>query len=112
HSSGTTARGKSFSRTTDLTVSVDTEAQCLAIDGTSKGTVGKYDVDLTIEGFQGCRNACPTAGTAKATVDGPLVKPASITVTFDGSDTADVKVHARKDRELKVKMDCEAGEAE
>lgn len=112
HSSGTTARGRSFSRSTDLTVSVDTAAQCLTIDGTSRGTIGKYDVDLTIEGFRGCRDACPTAGVARATVDGPLVKDASITVTFDGSDHADVKVHARRDRELRVKMDCAAGEAE
>jgi hypothetical protein len=112
HSSGTTARGKSFSRSTDLTVSVDTQAQCLAIDGTSHGTIGKYDVDLTIEGFHACRNACPTAGIARATVDGPLVKDASITVTFDGSDTAHVQVHARRDRDRSVKMDCEAGEAE
>jgi hypothetical protein len=78
HSSGTTALGKSFSRTTALTVSVATQAQCVALDGTSRGTVGNYDVDLTLEGFRGV--ATPARPReSHGTVDRPLVKDAPIT---------------------------------
>lgn len=114
-SSGTTKRGKAFTRATDLSIVADVSTHCATMDGVSKGTIGKYDVDLTVTGFKGCRDACPTAGSARATVDGPLVKNASVEVTFDGSDSAHVKVdrgEGRKKRELDVTMDCSAAEAE
>jgi len=110
-SSGTTKRGKSFSRQTDLAIVADVATHCAQIDGTSNGTVGRYDINLTIEGFKGCRDACPTAGLARATVDGPLVKNASVEVTFDGSEKAHVKIQARKTRERDIALDCQAGEA-
>jgi hypothetical protein len=110
-SSGTTARGRSFARQTDLSIVADVTTHCASIDGVSKGTVGRYEVDLTIQGFKGCRDACPTAGLARATVDGPLIKDASVEVTFDGSDRARVKIDARRKRELTVTMDCAAAEA-
>ena len=110
-SNGTTKRGKDFSRQTDLSIVADVSTHCAQLDGVSKGSIGKYDIDLTIEGFKGCRDACPTAGVARATVDGPLVKNASVEVTFDGSDKAHVKIDARKKREKDVALDCEAAEA-
>jgi hypothetical protein len=109
-SSGTTKRGKSFSRETNLSIVADLATHCAEIDGTSKGSVGRYDINLTIEGFKGCRDACPTAGLARATVDGPFVKNASVEVTFDGSDKAHVKIQARKKHERDIALDCEAGE--
>lgn len=113
-SSGTTRRGKTFARQTDLAIVADVSTHCASIDGTSSGQIGSDDVDLTIEGFKGCRDACPTAGVARATVNGPLIENASITATFDGSDRAHVKVdrgtHRRKS-ELDVAMDCAAAEA-
>lgn len=111
-SSGTTARGRSYSRATNVTVATDMGTHCVAIDGTSTGKVGPYDIDLTIDGFRACRDTCPTAGTARANVNGPLVRGASITVTFDGSDQIAAKVDARRDRELSITLDCQAGEAE
>lgn len=109
-SNGVTKRGKDFSRTTDLTIVADVSTHCAKIDGTSKGTVGKYDVDLSIAGFEGCRDVCPTAGVARASVDGPLVK-ASVEVTFDGSEKAHAKITARRNRELDIALDCQANEA-
>jgi len=110
-SSGITKRGKDFSRTTDLTIAADIATHCAKIDGTSKGSVGKYDVDLSVNGFEGCRDACPTAGAAHASVDGPLVK-ASVDVPFDGGDKAHATIPARKPRELDVALDCQANETE
>lgn len=108
---GTTTRGKPFSRQTDLSIVADVATHCAQLDGVSKGSIGNYDVDLTIEGFKGCRDACPAAGLARATVNGPLVKNASVEVTFDGTDKAHVKVDARKEREVDIALDCEAAEA-
>lgn len=110
-SNGTTKRGKSFVRTTDLSIVADVTTHCATMAGTSKGSIGRYEVDLEVTGFKGCRDACPTAGTAHATVNGPLVNDASVDVTFDGSKSAHVKVSARKTRTLDVAMDCSAAEA-
>lgn len=109
-SSGTTKRGKDFNRKTDLTIVADVATHCAKLDGTSKGSIGKYDVDLSISGFEGCRDVCPSAGLAKATVNGPLVN-ASVEVTFNGSEKAHAKIVARKTRELDVNLDCQANEA-
>lgn len=109
-SSGTTKRGKEVHRTTDLSIVADVATHCATIDGTSKGSVGRYDVDLKITGFAGCRDACPTAGVARATVNGPLVN-ASVEVTFDGSEKAHAKISARKTREVDIELDCQANEA-
>jgi hypothetical protein len=111
HSSGTTKRGKDYARHTDLSIVADIATHCAQIDGASKGNVGAYEIDLTIEGFKGCRDVCPSAGLARATVDGPLVKSASIEVSFDGSDKAHVKTHIKKDRERDIALDCDAAEA-
>ena len=111
-SSGTTKRNKTFARHTDVAATLDVSTHCAQVDGVSKGTIGKYDVNLTIEGVKRCRDACPTAGLAKATVDGPLVKGASVEVTFDGSDKAHVKIDSkRRTSERDIALDCAASEA-
>jgi hypothetical protein len=113
-SNGETKRGVKFARETNLAITADVSTHCASIDGTSKGTLGRYDVNLMIEGFKGCRDACPTAGLAKATVDGPFIRNASVEVRFDGSDEAQVKIDRgtnRRKTNHEVKMDCEAAEA-
>lgn len=110
-SSGKTKRGLAFERHTDLTIVVDTKAECADIDGVSKGSVGRTDVDLTIEGVHACRHVCPTKGSAHATVNGPLIKNTSIEVAFDGSDQAHVTIQAKKKRERDITLDCDAAEA-
>jgi hypothetical protein len=111
HSNGTTKRGVSYERHTDATIIADVTTHCGQIDGVSKGSVGRYDIDLSVQGLKGCRNQCPTAGVAHATVDGPLVKSTAIDVTFDGSSSAHVLVSGKKQRDLDVALDCDNGEA-
>lgn len=113
-SSGETKRGVKFARETNLAITADVSTRCASIDGTSKGTLGRYDINLMIEGFKGCQNACPTAGLAKATVDGPFINNASVEVRFDGSDEAKVRIDRgtnRRKTDHEVKMDCEGAEA-
>jgi hypothetical protein len=108
HSSGTTKRGIAFSRHTDLTAAYDAKTKCLAIDGVSKGTIGRFDLDLELDGFKGCPAACPSAGVAKATLRGPLGHSDDLKVTFDGGDAAHV-VGPR--RSFDVKLACADAES-
>lgn len=107
HSDGKTKRGVAFSRHTDLTIVADTDTKCVAIDGVSKGSIGRFDLDLTIDGFKGCQNACPTAGVAKATLRTPR-REVDIELSFDGSDSAHVTAPKHH---FDVKLDCDAAEA-
>ncbi|MBX3220100.1 MAG: hypothetical protein KF795_06235 [Labilithrix sp.] len=114
-SSGTTKRGRDFATATDVSIVADVTTHCAKLSGASKGSVGRYELDLTFEGFEGCRDVCPSAGTARARVDGPLVKNASVEVVFDGSSTAKVKVdrgEGRRTSQRDVALDCDAAEAE
>ncbi|MBX3258267.1 MAG: hypothetical protein KF782_01000 [Labilithrix sp.] len=114
-SSGTTKRGRDFATATDVSIVADVTTRCATMSGTSKGNVARYDLDLTLEGFEGCGDACPSAGTARARVDGPLVQNASVEVVFDGSATAKVKVErgeGRRTSNVDVAIDCDAAEAQ
>lgn len=114
-SSGTTKRGRDFATTTDIAIVADVETHCAKLSGASKGKVARHEIDLTLEGFEGCRDACPSAGTARARVDGPLVANATVEVVFDGSSTAKVKVErgeGRRTSHLDVALDCDAAEAQ
>lgn len=111
HSNGSTKRGKDFARQTELSIVADVTTRCATIDGSSKGSIGRYDVDLTIAGFEACRDVCPTAGVARANVSGPLSRDVSVEVTFDGSDTAHATISARKMRKVDVALDCQTNEA-
>ncbi len=108
-SSGTTKRGKSFDRTTDASIAANVDTRCATIDGVSKGSVGRWDVNVTIEGFSACENACPSAGAARATLRGPLGKERDLSVRFDGS--AKASVTGFRGRTFDLALDCEAAEA-
>jgi hypothetical protein len=107
HSDGKTKRGIAFSRHTDLSIVADVDTKCVAIDGVSNGSIGKFDLDLTIDGFKGCRDACPTAGTAKATLR-TSNRAIDIELSFDGSDSAHVKAPKHQ---FDVKLACDDAEA-
>jgi hypothetical protein len=109
-SSGETKRGKTFARHTDLSIVADVSSHCAKIDGVSKGSIGKYEIDLTVEGLDGCRDQCPRAGKVSATVDGPALKGAAVSVVFDGSPNAHVSTKHKGD--FDVALDCDAAEAE
>lgn len=110
-SSGTTQRGRHFDRQTDLSIRADVATHCAQMDGRSTGSLGDYDVELGIEGLRVCRDTCPSAGVARATVSGPRMRDRSIEVRFDGSDLARVTIEGRGTREVDVALDCDAAEA-
>lgn len=89
HWSTTTRRGKEIAQTSDLDLVIDTTTDCLTVDGTARGHWGDYDFDKTIEGLQICPDACPSAGTVRAEIEG-WAKDRSLVIEFDGSEIARV----------------------
>lgn len=107
--SGKTKRGKEYSRSTDVSLSVDVAKRCLQGSGVAKGTIGGFDLELTIDDLAVCEDACPTRGNARASVKGRLGRERAIEVVFDGTDHA--KVTTPRGKELSVKMACADGES-
>lgn len=103
HWTATTRRDKEVEQTSDLSVVVDTTNDCLTIGGTTSGHVGELDVDATLEGLTVCPEACPSAGTVTVHADGRW-KERSLTIDFDGSNTASVKTASG--RSFEVEMVC------
>lgn len=83
--------GVSVDHTSDLTVDIDTAAGCVTMNGNASTAVSARGVETTLSDVRVCRNsggeaACPTGtvtNTAKASKK-------SVTVSFDGSDSAEV----------------------
>jgi hypothetical protein len=100
--SGTTRRGQHIEQSSHLVVLADT-ANCVSIDGSAEGRVGKWDYTLDIEDLAVCPDRCPSRGTVRAHADAGR-RDRSLTVVFDGSTTA--KVTGSNGDELDVEMIC------
>lgn len=61
--SGTTGRGRSFSRTNHKVLSWTVGVACLSVSGQSTGNVLKADLQTTITSWSRCADACPQAGS-------------------------------------------------
>lgn len=107
-SAGETKRGVAFDRVNDLDVLFDKDTRCVDAAGSSRGKIGKYELDLTVDDLSLCPEKCPTSGHVVATIAGPR-KERTLEVTFDGSDRA--KVKGLTGRHFEVQMACEETEA-
>ncbi len=83
--SGTTARGKSFSRTNTKTVTWRFGERCYAVSGVSEGTVRDRFLRTEITDFRRCQGACPEAGGKISISNAAKLK---VEITFDGSAEA------------------------
>jgi hypothetical protein len=108
-SAGTTKRGVEFDRRNDLDLVFDVATRCVDASGSSRGKIGRYQLDLVVDGFSMCPSKCPTSGHVVATLDGPR-KDRSLEVDFDGTDKA--KVKGFEGRRSEIQMACDDGEAE
>jgi hypothetical protein len=75
--SGTTARGRRFTRTNDYTIAWKPGEACFALDGKATGEVDGREVRTSIEGFRRCRRGCPDSGKSR-----------TFELTYDGSNEA------------------------
>jgi hypothetical protein len=83
---GTTARGRTFSRTNDKVVSWQFGERCFAVSGVSEGNVrGRY-LRTEIADFRRCQGSCPEAG-GRITISNADAK-VKIEILFDGTSRA------------------------
>lgn len=108
--SGETKRGRKYSRTLDLSATVDVGKRCLQAMGSAHGKMAGYELDVTLENLAVCEGACPTSGKAKAKLTGPAGGERDMEISFDGTSTAHVVTPRGK--KLDITMSCEDGEAE
>jgi hypothetical protein len=104
HWTATTKRGRHVEQDSSLNILVNGATDCLDIVGTTKGHVDEYPFGTTIDGLAVCPGKCPSAGTVSATFEGKH-RDVSLTVRFDGSDTAHVT--GARGRTFDVKMVCD-----
>ena len=84
--SGTTARGKDFSRTNEKVVAWRFGERCFAVSGISEGDVrGRY-VRTEIADFKRCQGSCPEAG-GRITITNAEAK-VKVEILFDGTSRA------------------------
>lgn len=84
--SGTTARGRDFSRTNDKTVTWTIGEPCLGLEGTSQGTVRGKNLRAEITAFRRCRGSCPDAGGKIVITNVDANK--RIEIRYDGTNRA------------------------
>jgi hypothetical protein len=83
--SGTTARGKTFSRTNEKTVTWRFGERCFAVSGVSEGNVRDRYLRTEITDFRRCQGACPEAG-GKISISNE--KKLKVEILFDGTNRA------------------------
>jgi hypothetical protein len=88
--SGTTARGRAFTRTAEWDAKWSVGDSCVSLAGTAEGDVGARAIATTVRGYVRCRHECPLAGGDITVVD--TSNGRSIDVSFTGTDVA--LVHA------------------
>jgi len=83
--SGTTARGKTFSRTNTKVVTWRFGERCYGVSGVSEGKVRDRFLRIEIADFRRCQGACPEAG-GKITISNEA--KVKVEITFDGTSQA------------------------
>jgi hypothetical protein len=84
--SGTTARGREFSRTNTKTVKWNVGDRCFELDGVAEGKIKDRDVKTEVVGFKRCGQACPEAG-GRITITN-VATGTRVDLTFDGTSNA------------------------
>ncbi len=84
--SGTTARGREFTRSNTKTVTWKVGQRCFTLDGSSEGQVKGRGVKTEITGYARCGAACPEAG-GKITITNEQTN-AQVQITYDGTSNA------------------------
>jgi hypothetical protein len=83
--SGTTARGKTFSRTNEKVVTWRFGERCFGVSGVSEGKVQDRYLRAEITGYRRCQGACPEAGGRITISNESKVK---VEILFDGTKRA------------------------
>jgi hypothetical protein len=88
---GMSEAGEAVSHSSDLTIDVDTTAHCRTRNGTAETSIGTREIASTITNVKVCRDADGDAGCPTGSVVHTRVATGKeLTVTFDGSDQAEI----------------------
>jgi hypothetical protein len=82
---GTGPRGGSLTRSGSYTITFDTVAECLTIDGTWQTGTARLGASTVVTGYKRCKGTCPAAG---GTIVHTSAKNEVVTVTYDGTAAA------------------------
>ena len=74
---------------TNLRIKFNILTRCIQLDGKAQSALGERGLDWRIDGYAVCPLECPSAGVVTAT---GLESGETVTITFDGSSSADVAV--------------------
>ena len=90
---GTTARGRTFTRTNDKDIRWTAGEPCIAVSGESDGTILRAHLRTTITSFQRCAYACPQADSEIKVED--LDNGSSIDIKYSGGPEAVLTVNGK-----------------
>lgn len=82
--SGTTYRGREFSRTNDKTVTWDTATKCVTINGVSEGDVHKRNLRTEVKNLAKCEGTCASGEIVITNLDNEK----TISLSLDGTGAA------------------------
>jgi hypothetical protein len=86
---GTTARGRSFSSSVDLTLTWQLGGTCITVDGSSSGgVVAGVPVSTEVKGLVRCETACPTTGSVSVWSPPTSTTADPLELSFTGMDVA------------------------
>jgi hypothetical protein len=84
--SGTTGRGRTFTRTNDKTIDWTVGQPCVTVSGQSDGTILGVELRTTIDRFSRCASECPQSGS-EITVEN-VKTGGSVDIKYDGGPEA------------------------
>jgi hypothetical protein len=90
---GTTARGRSFTRSNDKTIDWTVGQPCVTVSGQSDGTILGVELRTTIDSFSRCAAECPQAGS-EITVENVRTGD-SVDIKYSGGPEAVLTVNGR-----------------
>jgi hypothetical protein len=91
--SGTTAHGRSFTRTNDKTIDWTVGQPCVTVSGQSDGTILGVELRTTINSFSRCAAECPQAGS-EITVEN-VHTGESVDIKYSGGPEAVLTVNGK-----------------
>jgi hypothetical protein len=86
--SGTTARGRSFSTSANLTLSWQLGGTCIGALGSSSGEVSDGPVSTSVTDLLRCGSSCPIAGSITVWASQSSAPTNPLTLSFNGMDVA------------------------
>ncbi len=91
--SGTTGRGRAFSRTNQKVIQWSVGVPCLSVTGQSTGDILKAELQTTVSSWKRCADACPEAGSAISVKN--LGNGDEIQISYLGGPDADLTVDGK-----------------